>query len=330
MSLSTRQNVASSIGISYDSGQRGWLGRMARRAHSRMPVSVRAAIWRHVARKVFRRKGYHLTVPLFRSVEMETRTRCNSMCHFCGASVLNDKRPDTYMPEHLHDKILGSLSDLSYDGTVRYYLNNEPLLDHRMPTFIRKCKAAVPRATVELGTNGISLNAEVGRPLLEAGLDVLYINSYSTTQDVRPGVREFIETVVPDYSHCRVALALRRIDAQMMNRGGTSPNGIALTNPMLVPCILPFEEFPITTDGRVSICCQDLYFENVMGDLTRQSMEEIWYSRPFVELRKRLLRGDRRAMSLCRVCDFIGTKPHHWTPTESQAIAVAGRMLNDL
>ncbi|MEZ5582397.1 MAG: SPASM domain-containing protein [Candidatus Competibacteraceae bacterium] len=50
-------------------------------------------------------------------------------------------------------------------------------------------------------------------------------------------------------------------------------------------------------------CCHDFDSQNLMGDLTRQSVKEAWYGQQFAALRKRLNQGDRSVSELCNGCD---------------------------
>ena len=75
-------------------------------------------------------------------------------------------------------------------------------------------------------------------------------------------------------------------------------------------CEHPFTQLNITADGRVGRCCADFYFADVMGNVTRQSVVEIWRGKPLQEARGHLLRGDRSKSALCSRCDFQGVPQH--------------------
>ena len=160
--------------------------------------SLRIAIWRWTSTRIFKRFQFDENVPVFSSIEIETRTRCNSACSFCGASVLADKRPDLRMPDEMFDKIISELRDIKFKGSIHFFINNEPLLDPRLADMVRKAKTEVPSAKTEVQTNGLKLNVKNGRELLSAGLDVLYINNYSDEGKIPAGVLKFMDEVAPD------------------------------------------------------------------------------------------------------------------------------------
>jgi|GEM_PF-1399827 len=279
---------------------RRWLGRKRR-----------VTVWNGIGRQVMAQSGYQRGTPLFKSIEIETRTRCNSQCSFCAANVLLDKREDILMPTALYEKVLTELAALDYSGSIKFFVNNEPLLDKRTPDFIRMAREQVPKARTEVFTNGLKLNVKSGRELMEAGLQYLYINNYTTEGKMHRGVKAFLDEVGPGYPDREIVYHLRKLDEKLQNRGGTAPNLEALDQALPLPCILPFEELILTADGRVTICCQDHYFDSAVGNLHDQTLENIWNNPAMEALRAHLLQGDRSQHELCAGCDFRGFKEEH-------------------
>jgi radical SAM protein with 4Fe4S-binding SPASM domain len=286
-------------------------GRILHAIRKALPRAWRMGVYRRNAFRVMRQEGFSEKVPLFRSIEIETRTRCNSACSFCAANFKTDQRADILMPTELFHKIIADLKRLDYSGKVNFFVNNEPLLDNRLAEFIRHVRSELPKASAEVHTNGLKLNARIGRELMEAGLQVLYINNYTTEGKVHRGVQEFLDQVAPDFPDREVHFFLRLLEEKLLNRAGTAPNGTLLRQPLPQPCVLPFTEMVVTADGRVSLCCQDHYFEEVMGNVRQQPIEEIWHGPAFARLREALLRGDRTASKFCEVCDFRGYRDDH-------------------
>ena len=58
----------------------------------------------------------------------------------------------------------------------------------------------------------------------------------------------------------------------------------------------------IAWDGRVSLCCSDFNMENVVGDLNRQTMEEIWNSRELETYRQILAQNEKHRIKICSEC----------------------------
>jgi len=230
------------------------------------------------------------------------------------------------MPEETYLKILDELASLGYTGNIKFFVNNEPLLDARTPQFISWARSQVPGAKTEVHTNGLKLNARNGQELLEAGLDILIINNYSQEGKLHRGVQEFLSETAPKYPNCHIEVHLRQLDQQLLNRGGTAPNGLKLEKALPLPCVLPFDEMVVTADGRVSICCQDHNFAHVTGNVNHQTLEEIWFGEAFTQVRAELKQGNRQH-PLCQGCDFRGYKEEHLNGSESLRNRLVGDLL---
>lgn len=317
------------MAIRYNYGRKSRVQQMLFQLRRRVPIGLKKAVWKKTARRIFRRKGFTQEVPFFRSIELETRTRCNSSCSFCAASILTDQRPDILMPVELYEKILAELRERNYDGNIKFFVNNEPLLDKRTAEFVRMAREQVPHCKTEVHTNGLKLNVRNGRELLESGLDLLVINNYSQKGEMHRGVRAFLEEVAPDFPDCTIEWNLRLLEEQLLNRAGTAPNGQLPPEPLALPCILPFEEMVVTADGRVTICCQDHYFEGAVGNLNKQSLFDVWYSQGFRDLRKQLGNSDRTKNKFCKVCDFSGYKEENMSGMESIVNRAVGKQMFD-
>lgn len=315
------------MAVRYHYGRQGVLRNWLYQLRKWVPFGIRVRVWRRNGHRVMRRRRYASETPFFRSIELETRTRCNSSCSFCAASILTDQRPDILMPDVLYHKIIEELAAREYDGAIKFFVNNEPLLDKRTSDFVRLARERVPTALTEVHTNGLRLNVRNGRELLEAGLQLLVINNYSDQGKMHRGVKAFLEEVAPDFPDCEIRWHLRELKEELLNRGGTAPNGTLVDAPLALPCLLPFEEMVVTADGRVTICCQDHYFESAVGNVRDQSLAEIWNSEGFRRLRAQLLRGDRSQNKFCQVCDFKGFKEEHLTGSESILTRAIGDQL---
>ena len=67
-------------------------------------------------------------------------------------------------------------------------------------------------------------------------------------------------------------------------------------------CHHPFRQIAIRCDGTVAICCNDWRGEYVCGDVTKQSVAEIWQGPEFGAAREMLYHG-KREMTPCKGCD---------------------------
>lgn len=256
-------------------------------------------------------------------IHLETRSLCNSRCAFCAASVVNPDRPkDALMPEALIEKILRELAEIGFANRLSLYCNNEPFLDKRIVEIVARARRMVPKAYLEIKTNGTMLTVEKVLEVFNAGLDILYINDYVSDGQPSPRIaalrkelgalqrfRELDETG-RDSLH-RIVIATRNVHDVLYNRAGTAPNtqDRLPAEPLRDSCFRPFEMFTVNPAGLVAVCSDDVYFRTPMGNVNDQSILEIWNSPRWQEMRQRLLRGERAHYpSTCRSCDNVTPK----------------------
>lgn len=268
--------------------------------------------------------------PLFDSVLFELRPRCNGHCSFCPASVENDTRVDYTMPLELYKSIIDQLRALNFQGRIAFYVNNDPLLIPNLPEYVRYARKHLADCLLSILTNGRALKEKNGEELLEAGIDELGINWYS--DDPQPklsvGIIRFLENVLqkryPDQpiqmdgtthfenNKFRLTISYKKQTEVLLNRAGFSPNKSKMNTPTpLGFCEYPFRQFVITSDGRVAKCCQDFLFSEPIGNLTKENLEEIWFSKKMSYIRSQLINNKRSFSKQCEVCDFIGVKARH-------------------
>jgi hypothetical protein len=61
----------------------------------------------------------------------------------------------------------------------------------------------------------------------------------------------------------------------------------------------------ILADGRVAMCCFDSEAEYSVGDVTTQSLYEVWHSEDFDRLREALYHRDFEQVKICGKCDYV-------------------------
>ena len=67
-------------------------------------------------------------------------------------------------------------------------------------------------------------------------------------------------------------------------------------------CALPYKQMIIRPDGKVSLCCNDPLGKDTLGDLTYETILEIWYGKKFQMVREALYKG-RSYWEHCKWCD---------------------------
>lgn len=253
------------------------------------------------------------SAPSFTNVEIETINWCNNNCSFCPASTLYDRRPRRSMEESLFRSIIEQLREVDFRGALALYSNNEPLLDPRACDFADYAKERLPGAFVYMMTNGSPLNEGIFRRLM-GSLDKLIIDNYSDSLELIPPVREVVRLCAQNEGWRRkTTVILRRKNEFRTNRAGQAGNRRGLVR-LSSSCLYPFSQVVVRPDGKLSLCCNDVYGTTTMGDLSREGLLEAWGGEKYREARSKIALG-RGHLEPCRRCDnlttdFIELVPH--------------------
>lgn len=250
---------------------------------------------------------------IFNCVEIETHNRCNGICKFCPVNRNIDPRPKIKMKDNMFYDIIQQLKEIDYSGSICLFSNNEPLLDERIFDFCAHVRKELPNAYNYLFTNGILLSLPKFKTLMES-LDYIWVDNYiphnkymKSRKHPEEGLHENLRTIYKyiienyiEYEN-RVSFQIRDQDAKLTTRGGNSPNRIKTVS-LNSPCLYPFKQIIIRSDGKLSLCCNDALGQMTMGDLTENKLTEIWNSKQYVELREKMVHG-RNQIEICSKCD---------------------------
>ncbi|MCZ9312653.1 MAG: SPASM domain-containing protein [Methanocorpusculum sp.] len=241
-------------------------------------------------------------MPLFTNIEIETVNRCNGSCSFCPVNIHEPQRPYAKMDSNLVYKIIDELSSLEYSGNIALFSNNEPFLDERIVGFYKYAREHLPRAFIHIYTNGSVLSLEKFIEITQY-LDRMIIDNYNDGFELNSGIKrlhEYCETH-PDLFK-KVIFSMRLQNQVLTSRGGQAPNKQNIPT-IRAKCVLPFSQIIIRPDGKISLCCNDALGKYTLGDVTTQTLREIWYSKSYYQIRKEMMTNGRKNLMLCTSCD---------------------------
>lgn len=70
-------------------------------------------------------------------------------------------------------------------------------------------------------------------------------------------------------------------------------------------CPFPFYSLIVNPDGLVTVCCSDWQRKLVIGDLTKQSLLEVWNGEPLRTFWIDMLSGNRNKYEMCAQCEYL-------------------------
>lgn len=263
-------------------------------------------------RRYFWRQGEEFTslareARMPRLVELETMNKCNSTCAFCPVNRDADPRPTIRMSDDLFRKIVDDLAANDYADQVNLFSNNEPFLDKRIFDFAEYARQRLPRATLQIFTNGTALDPAKTVRILRS-IDILRINNYSTTAELHKNVRAIMDHLDREHPALapKVIVHMRLLDEFKDTRAGNAPNRARFRAVYRSRCAYPFYQMTVRPDGKVSLCCNDALGQETLADLSVQSVREAWGDERRRKLQALMLQG-RDKIDMCRGCDNLHT-----------------------
>ena len=300
---------------------------------------MEALLKRHAKplRRLLRLAGRERAPRLPEIVQIEATNICNAKCTFCPRDDM--KRRQGIMDMALYRKIVDECAALGI-GHVRMHNYGEAFVDKALPEKIAYAKA---RGIPEVGviTNGSLLGPDVARAVVEAGLDAINISldaaGRDTFESTRLGLKydkvianvEGLVRVRRELGRNRPKLILSFVrqdnsaeEQAFIDHWSAVADKIHITElhnwagtlmrrgDVNFPCYRQWLTFTVLWDGRVSLCCADLDGQVVLGDLTTQTIADIWNGDPYRRVRREQLESG--GPSICRDCDLPAKDSPLW------------------
>jgi radical SAM protein with 4Fe4S-binding SPASM domain len=292
-------------------------------------------------------------------IEIETVNVCNARCPMCTISDWQVDSPT--MSDSLFEKIaLDLINNHEKLRRVSLYRDGEPLIDKKMAQRVRRLKeGGVPE--VAISTNVALLNEQKATDLLESGIDLVILSIDSLKKEIYEAIRvrlnfeEVIENAMrfiklrdlgnyktriwarmirqesnaaewPEYQEFwrrRLQSADRVYYHNIFNWGGQLKDfqAIAPSYEPGLPCVALWSLLVVTVTGQVPMCNVDYNTKYLMGDLSVESIADVWNSKRFVSMRNAHLRNQKSENPLCANCNV-------WEAHESDDFFVLSQELS--
>lgn len=278
------------------------------------------------------------------SYQIELHHGCQLRCEMCGLRSLPNVHTD--MDVGVAQDIAQQIAAFTPKARVEFAMRGEPFLNPYWYACVEQFRAALPRTQLMLTTNGLKLRwhwKEMSRRAWAAGLNIIIVDLY---EPYGPKLRQEIEAdpcgwrlvdfysddFVPWHNHGHkhhVVVFMgdlrersgERSQRTIFNHAGNGLMGKKLDKPLNLICTNPFREVAIQWDGAVPVCCMDYGREYIVGNVTTESLPDLWYSERWMAVR-RVLFERRRPMAPCCRCDHpsgprVGLIPKQEPATEA-------------
>lgn len=267
---------------------------------------------------------------------MEPTNACNLKCYTCS---IDGTRKRGFMDLDLFRRIIDQAAE-SGVYEVGLFLAGEPLLHKDLPYMAKYVGSKGLESWVV--TNGTLLTGEKSEALLDAGVDGMWISFDGDNKEdyekmrVGANYEEVIDNI-KTFLQLKKERGMEKplISIQMLKLldnpnqeidpefialfDGLPLDGIFARNPhdwrgekegieqserghAYYPCQVPWTGMSIAWDGRVVGCSADLNGNQIFGDITRQSMMEIWNNEEMRRYRRLLKEKRYKELPLCAEC----------------------------
>jgi radical SAM protein with 4Fe4S-binding SPASM domain len=254
------------------------------------------------------------SLPVFSELALETTAFCNRHCVACPVSFA--PRPkDGAMDDAVFSKVVEELGRMKFSGRIALHFFNEPLADKDIVTKVRRIAGAVPRATIEMNSNGDYLTRELLESLVEAGLSFMLVTAYT---DAALAKLQRLHRNLGRREHRRTVI--HRAPEYVGNRAGTLEH-LAVPEALDADCFQPSYKLVVNYRGDAVICTNDYFAKSVMGNVAEQSLLEIWQGPAFQEARRTLRQRERGKLPACKGCNLISTPLGMHYLTAAQTVA---------
>ena len=257
---------------------------------------------------------------MFKYLQIETTTFCNAKCWFCPNHLV----PKRHMDMDLIRSIVDSTRGLGL--VYRPFGLGDPLVDTRMPEICRYIKQD-RTARVEIHTNGEPMTEKMELNIAPYVDTVRFsIDGFTPeTFDVSRGIdfdRVYANAKRFMLNNPQIDTQVRMIDATGKEAekknyleywNGIRPGSAEITSlyqhphedqteSVSQPCAKTTNEAFIYVDGSVHLCPWDFGNRNPIGNVTDNSIVDIWRSQQYKRYREILAAGRRCDISLCSRC----------------------------
>ena len=261
--------------------------------------------------QLFEHQGSMLPLPT--EIEISESGTCNRTCSFCPRSAADFVDKKDFISNPLHEKLCVELKELNYKGTIRYSGFVEPMLDKNIYNLINMVRNYLPESNIEMVTNGDPLNLKRLKKLFEKGLNKILISAYDGKEESQKLEDLCLSANLTEKQYIvrhRYYSEEQDFGITLSNRSGLMTNAEfkidALKEPLKNPCYIPSYTFFLDYQGDVLMCPHDWGKKIILGDLNKEKLIDIWFSKKFMGIRKMLNKANRN-FEPCNVCDVEGT-----------------------
>ncbi len=272
-------------------------------------------------------------VPL--NLDIELTTRCIYKCIMCEHSF----NPPIPMDLPIEDvkKIIDEFAEKG-GAAIKFCYLGEPLL---YPYLCEVIKYAKDKGIVDtiIATNGFLLNSDLAYQLIKVGLDWIIFSVDSCHPDTYESIRingdlhivkqnitslfalrSFLDSEKPKIQIQAIPMKINKceIESGQYEEYWKSYCDIVRISPYCevynikedigeTPnffCPSIYRRFTIRADGKIALCCGTRSNDKIIGDIYKDTIEEVWKGKKMTKVRKLMNEGRSHQIRACKRCSM--------------------------
>lgn len=250
-------------------------------------------------------------------LQIETTSTCNAACGFCVYPVAG--RRGGLMAMDLFKKIIDEAATIPEIGSFVLHGLGEPTLDNCLASRISYIAQKVPHANIEIFTNGLGMTPEKFDSLKDAGITCIVFSLNAVNQwqhETIMGLRGKFDRVCSNIDYAIANKGNVHIEVRAVSNNDTftredvirfyhrwghreaggygqcilemnwsGDNRTIKDREFTEGCGRALTQMYITYDGKVTMCCLDPTGKTIFGDLTRQTLRDVYNGEDYLNFR---------------------------------------------
>ena len=300
------------------------------RAYNSILYCLNLPIVSQVYKSIYLPQIYRKSKKKPNTIVIEPYNVCNLACTMCPYPDLT--RPTEQMSMQLFEKVIDDAVNNNFKR-LSLSLYNEPYMDSLV--FDRIKLAKKKGLETEITTNATLLTEELIQKTMSSGVDCVTFSIDSLDEKKYESIRvnaSFKKTIsnVKKMIAYRMQLnqkkpmltmaavlhgndnslndmedRLKGLDIYAVSMRDNRKDGQPTPGHLKAyPCFWPWNQLVVYSSGEIALCCVDSDNAHDLGDLKTQTINEVWESKVFKNLRKLLLTGQGDQIEICKDCDI--------------------------
>lgn len=266
-------------------------------------------------------------------IEVELSSFCNRRCGWCPNAFSERGRQRNEMGDATWNALLDDLHRARFAGWFAFHNYNEPLADPRLLERVADARERLPKAKLELHTNGDFLDRTMLDALVDLGVELVRVTLYPSNEKAFDApephrARRFLDrldlsdTQREERKATKLELTTKLRDTELIvrvpeiakysTRAGNAPmDGLRSTRKRTERCLLPFHSAAIDYLGNLKLCCHIFDTTStdakpyVIGNVARTPFTRLWSGTRMTKLRTQLMNADFKGLDACAGCAHV-------------------------